>query len=85
MSFKEAVKKEVDVIVHGQTIRFMLMKYAVLLLSVFLLFSWKGWRTVGIVFAILFAVSIMAHFFFRWKTKGWTQTWGLYKVNDNKF
>ncbi|MBX4198323.1 hypothetical protein KW782_03255 [Candidatus Parcubacteria bacterium] len=79
MPFKETVKKEIDVVVHGQTITFRLVKYMVLLLLAFALYFWKGGRITGVVFLILIIVSLVAHFFFRWKTDGWTKSWGLYK------
>jgi hypothetical protein len=85
MSFKEAAKKELHVVVYGQSALFRVVKYIVIVIVAFLLYKWKGGRTTAYIFLMLALVSIAAHFFFRWKTKGWTQSWGLYKSSDNKF
>ncbi len=79
MTFKELYKKEKDVVIHGQTLRFRLIKYLVLLGIFTAAYFWRGTQFVINLFFILFILSIGAHFFFRWKTQGWEKSWGLYK------
>ena len=64
---------------HGQSARFRLVKYAILIP----LFAAVYWKFGGKVFAItLVALAILGsamHFFFRWKTNGWRNDRWLYK------
>ena len=83
MPFREALKKEVDVIVHGQTAKFRIIKYIVLLLLGYMLYVWQGLRTTVWVFLALAVISIIIHLLFRRKTRGWTESWWLYK-NDRR-
>ncbi len=78
-TFKELYEREKEVIIHGQSFQFRVIKYIVIITLATLLFLWKGAFTVGITFLFLCIVSIIIHFFFRWKTKGWTISWWLYK------
>jgi hypothetical protein len=79
MSFKEFWKKEKYVAVHGQTAGFRIMKYIIMLIVGSIIYY--NWGLVTLAWAILYAFifAIAMHFFFRWKTDGWTKSWGLYK------
>jgi hypothetical protein len=82
MTIKELLKREKHVVIHGQTARFRIIKYLVLLIIGIGLYQWNGWSGVIITFLILFVLSIAVHLLFRWKTKAWTQSWGPYKKID---
>ncbi len=75
---KEFLKKELYVALHGQTARFRIVKYIVLFAVFGALYWWKGWEAVLWALAIGFIAAIGVHFFFRWKSKGWNEKWGLY-------
>ena len=78
MSTNDVIKKELQVIAHGQSVRFRLIKYAILI-PLFGAIYWKfGFDTMLLTLGALAALGIIVHFFFRWKTKGWTQDWWLY-------
>lgn len=74
------VQREIYVIVHGQSLRFRIVKYIVLLGIATLLYKLYGWT--GIIYLLAFAciVGIVGHTFFRWKTNGWTKSWGPFKT-----
>jgi hypothetical protein len=82
MTVKEWIEREKYVAIHGQTLRFRIVKYLILVAIAGSLYAWNGWTAVGMVFLTLFIVAIAVHFFFRWKTKGWTESWGPYKKLD---
>ncbi len=79
MTFKEFFKREKHIVLHGQSRRFRIIKWIVILSLAFLLFKWKGALVVGYTFAALAVLGISLHFLLRWKSKGWTQSWGPYK------
>ena len=57
----------------AQPIWFRLLKWAIIIGLIAA--NWRNprlWSTLGIVFVL----SLALHFFWRWKTKGWTQPWG---------
>lgn len=82
MTLKQCLAKEKYVIIRGQTLRFRVIKYCILAPMLLSIYVSKGWNTVGVVLLILFAMGIIVHFFFRWKTKAWAQSWGPYKKMD---
>ena len=79
MTFKEFYRREKCIALHAQSRRFRIVKYCVLLAVAVGVYVWKGWAATGLLFFLLFATGICLHFFFRWKTEGWTKSWGLYK------
>jgi hypothetical protein len=82
MTVKEWIEREKYVAIHGQTLRFRIVKYLILVAIAAGIYAWKGWKAVGLVFLTLFILGIAVHFFFRWKTKGWTESWGPYQRLD---
>jgi hypothetical protein len=82
MTVKEWIEREKHVVIHGQTLRFRIVKYLVLVAIAGGIYAWNGWPAVGVVFLTLFILAIAIHFLFRWKTKGWTESWGPYKTLD---
>lgn len=79
MSFKETYEKEKYVVLHGQTVRFRLVKYSIIIPVFVGIYFWKGFEFTFYTLFISLIVSIAAHFFFRYKTKAWTKAWGLYR------
>ncbi len=73
------------VVVYGQSTRFRSVKYAILLPLAFLLYLWKGPRVTGYVIGVLLVISVAIHFFFRYKSKGWSESWWLYKKTEGTF
>ncbi len=82
MTIKEFIAREKYVAIHAQTLRFRIVKYLILASIAGGIYVWKGGRAVWTVFLFLFIIAIAMHFFFRWKTKAWTESWGLYKKLD---
>lgn len=75
------MKRELKVILHGQSIKFRLMKYIVIISIGILIYRWQGWD--GVAYFLLFGalLGISGHLFLRWKTKGWKQNWWLFKTD----
>lgn len=79
MKFKDFLKREKHVALNAQPPLFRLFKWIVILTIALLLFLWKGIVAVGSLFGILIVLGTSFHFLLRWKSKGWTQSWGPYK------
>ncbi len=79
MDFKDVYNREKNAVVHGQSVRFRIIKY-ILLFGVFtLVYVSRGLSDTLRLLAVLFAVSLCIHFFFRYMSEGWTKDWWLYK------
>lgn len=83
MSFKEIIKREIEVAFskHSQPIWFRVCKYIMLFLVLF--FFWNT-KMLWIILAGLFIAAMILHFWYRYKTKGWTKSYGLWKYFGNK-
>lgn len=79
MALKDFYRKEKYIALHAQSSRFRIVKYIVLLVVAVGVYAWMGLAAVGLLFLLLSLAGICLHFFFRWKTEGWTKSWGLYK------
>ena len=79
---RETVEREKNVILYGQSSRFRLVKYAVLIPIFAALYMWKGLDVMLIVLAVAGGVSIIVHFFYRSKTNAWRSSWGGFKPLD---
>ena len=78
MSFNKIIKRELQVAFdkHNQSTRVRIIKYVVLVLLIY--FLWKSpkfWY--GLIAATVILLSV--HFFYRWKTKAWTKSFGGWK------
>jgi small-conductance mechanosensitive channel len=82
MRIKESIRREKYVVLHGQSWRFRVVKYIVIVGVVAALTLWKGWQTALFFIVSLGVLGIIVHFVFRWKTKAWTRSWGPYKKLD---
>ena len=76
------LQRERYVVLHGQSWRFRVVKYIVILAAGTGVFLWKGGTAVAVMLLTLFVAGLVVHFVFRWKTKAWTQSWGPYKKLD---
>ncbi len=76
---KELYEREKHVVIHGQSVRFRLAKYAILLPLLFGLYVWKGGVVLWQTLAVLLVLSLIIHFFFRYMSDGWRKSWWLYK------
>lgn len=79
MGFKELLMREKYVVMHGQSVRFRIIKYLIIIAVAAGVYVWKGGMAVAICFLVAFVAGLTVHFIFRWKTKAWTQSWGPYK------
>jgi len=79
MSFKSFWRRELWVARYGQTARFRIFKWIVILLLAYALLRWQGPYVVAAVFFCMFMAGLSLHFLLSWKTERWTKSWGLYK------
>lgn len=75
MPFKETVQKEKYVVVQGQTARFRVVKYSIIIPVLVILGFWKGWKFSLYFFLSLCVLGVLVHFVLRFLTKGWTEKW----------
>ncbi len=83
MPLNKIIKRELQVAFakDAQPVWFRLVKY--LLLLGFVCFFWRSklfWMVVLVVAILSFAL----HFWFRYKTEGWTKSYGMWKHNKDK-
>jgi fatty acid desaturase len=80
MSFRKIAKRELEVAFskQSQPVWFRILKYIVL--GLVLYFFW-GSRTLWIILIILFVVAMVMHFWYRYKTRGWTKSYGMWKYD----
>jgi len=83
MTFSKVFKRELEVAFskHSQPVWFRVLKYIVI--GCILYFFWgRNWLLT--LFLVLFAFSLMLHFWYRYKTQGWTKTYGLWKHEKDR-
>jgi len=83
MSFKKALKREFEVAFskNAQPAWFKIMKYAVLGVVIYL---FRETKWLWIILAILFVIAMFIHFWVRYKTNGWTKSYGMWNYEKNK-
>jgi hypothetical protein len=83
MSFSEVIKRELEVAFskHSQPIVFRITKYIVL---ASLIWVFSGTNLLWIILGILLVLSLSLHFWYRYKTKGWSQSYGLWKHEKDR-
>jgi hypothetical protein len=83
-SFKKTVLREFEVAFSSKSQKpvFRVLKYVVLI-SLLIIFRHNPatWWILGIVLAL----SLSVHFFVRYKTKGWTRSWGRWKYMKSRY
>lgn len=83
MALGKTIKRELEVAFskHSQPIWFRVFKY--ILLGAIVYFFW-GTRLLWIILLIMFAVAMLLHFWYRYKTHGWTKSYGLWKHDNDR-
>jgi len=78
MSFRKILKREFEVAFskEAQPIGFRIVKYLVLISLVYVLW---GSQWLWIILGAIFGLGLVLHFWYRHKTKGWTESYGLWK------
>lgn len=80
MTLSKIIKRELEVAFskHSQPIWFRITKYVVL--GTLIYFLW-GTNILWLVLLVLSLLSLCLHFWYRYKTKGWTQSYGKWKYH----
>jgi len=79
MTYKDFYRREIHVMLHGQSRNFRIVKWVVILGIVAGLYTWRGLIVTMSTFLICVALGVALHFFLRSKTDRWTKSWGPYK------
>ena len=82
MPLSPVIRRELEVAFskRSQPVWFRIVKYIIIAVLVYLLW---GSRWFWIVFGILFVLSLMLHFWYRYKTDGWRKSYGMWKHHQN--
>ena len=80
MPFSKTIKRELEVAFskHSQPIGFRIIKYMVL--TALIWFLW-GTNLLWIILGVVFVVGLSLHFWYRYKTKGWTRATACGNMN----
>jgi hypothetical protein len=84
MAFSDTLKREIEVAFskHSQPVWFRVLKY--ILLAGFLYFFWGNkYLLPGFLIFLVFAIAL--HFWYRYKTQGWTKSYGMWKYHKSKY
>lgn len=83
MTLRKTIKRELEVAFskHSQPVWFRILKY--ILLGGIIFFFW-GTRLLWIILLIMFAFALLLHFWYRYKTHGWTKSYGLWKHEKDR-
>ena len=80
--FKKVIKREVKIAFSKkvQSIWVRILKYILLLL---LIYFFRNIRLFWIIFFTTLILALIVHFWARYKTKGWTKSYGLWKYDKH--
>lgn len=83
MEFNKTIRREIEVAFSkkSQPVWFRILKYIVI--GCILYFFW-GSKLLWMILVVLFAISLTLHFWFRFKTNGWTKSYGMWKYDGKK-
>jgi hypothetical protein len=83
MALGKIIKRELEVAFskHSQPIWFRVLKY--ILLGAILYF-FRDTKLLWIILLIMFAFAMLLHFWYRYKTNGWTKSYGLWKHEKDR-
>ena len=83
MTLSKTIKRELEVAFskRSQPIWFRIVKY--ILLAGILFFFW-GTTLLWIILLTMFAFAMLLHFWYRYKTQGWTKSYGLWKHEKDR-
>jgi hypothetical protein len=79
----KTIKRELEVAFskHSQPIWFRILKY---ILLGGIVFFFRGTKLLWIILLTLFAFAMLLHFWYRYKTQGWTKSYGLWKHEKDR-
>jgi hypothetical protein len=82
MTFKKAIKRELEVAFskYSQPVWFRVVKY--IALGCLLYFFWSS-RLLWIILSAISVFGMILHFWYRFKTNGWTKSYGLWKYHES--
>ncbi len=83
MSASKKIKRELEVAFskHAQPVWFRILKYIVIVAGVYFFWGNPWFWPVVIVLLIL---SVCLHLWYRYKTEGWTRSYGAWSYEKNK-
>jgi len=83
MPLSPVIRREFEVAFskRSQPVWFRIVKYIIIAILVYLLW---GSHWFWMVFGILFVLSLMLHFWYRYKTDGWRKSYGMWKHHSSK-
>ena len=78
MAFNKTIKREIEVAFskHSQPVWFRVLKYIALGCMIYL---FGGSKLFWIILSVLVVISLILHFWYRYKTNGWTKSYGMWK------
>ena len=85
MAFQDFLKREKHVVLNAQSRNFRIAKWIVISIVLLILYEQKGIVASLSLFVFSAFIGTCLHFFLRYKTEGWTKSWGPYKriaLND---
>jgi hypothetical protein len=79
----KTIKRELEVAFskRSQPIWFRILKY---ILLVGILFFFWGTKLLWIILVTMFTSAMLLHFWYRYKTHGWTKSYGLWKHEKDR-
>jgi hypothetical protein len=83
MSFRETIRREKEVAFSKKTQSFPVRVLKYIIIGALLYFFW-GNRWLPVIFISLIVLALVLHFWVRYKTKGWTKSYGLWKYDKDK-
>jgi hypothetical protein len=83
MALSKTIQREIEVAFskHAQPVWFRIVKYLVLGCLVY--FLW-GTQLLWIILGSILVIGLSLHFWYRYKTKAWTQSYGAWNYEKNK-
>jgi hypothetical protein len=83
MPLPPTIRRELDVAFSkdSQPVWFRIIKYILLFI---LFYSLWGTELLWIIITILLVVGTVLHFWFRYKTNGWTKSYGMWKHESER-
>lgn len=80
----KTIAREIEVALskHSQPVWFRVVKYILIVAALYFLWN-NPW--LWIIFSVLFVFSLALHLWYRYKTKGWTQSYGMWKYFKSKY
>jgi len=82
MGFKQLLKRELEVAFSrkSQPVWFRVVKYIVIGCLIYFL---RGTSLLWILLSSLFVLGLVLHLWYRYKTEGWTKSYGMWKYDKD--